>query len=75
MALGKHQIDPECAATQLSNQKVHKETRSAWSQNAAFWDERKGEGNGFVEAAKWRHIRWLGRRSRKSFCDMEVRYN
>jgi 2-polyprenyl-3-methyl-5-hydroxy-6-metoxy-1,4-benzoquinol methylase len=28
-------------------------TRSAWNQNAAFWDERMGEGNEFVEVLIW----------------------
>jgi len=43
----------------VSNQQA-KETRFAWSQNTASWDNRMGEGNNFVEAAKWRPIRWLG---------------
>jgi 2-polyprenyl-3-methyl-5-hydroxy-6-metoxy-1,4-benzoquinol methylase len=29
------------------------ETREAWNQNAAFWDERMGEGNDFVEVLIW----------------------
>jgi SAM-dependent methyltransferase len=29
------------------------ETREAWNQNAAFWDERMGEGNDFVEELVW----------------------
>jgi SAM-dependent methyltransferase len=29
------------------------ETRAAWNQNAAFWDQRMGEGNDFVEVLIW----------------------
>lgn len=29
------------------------ETREAWDENAAFWDERMGEGNDFVELLIW----------------------
>jgi 2-polyprenyl-3-methyl-5-hydroxy-6-metoxy-1,4-benzoquinol methylase len=29
------------------------ETREAWNTNAAFWDERMGEGNDFVELLTW----------------------
>jgi SAM-dependent methyltransferase len=29
------------------------ETREAWNENAAFWDERMGEGNDFVEVLTW----------------------
>jgi 2-polyprenyl-3-methyl-5-hydroxy-6-metoxy-1,4-benzoquinol methylase len=29
------------------------QTRSAWNANAAFWDERMGEGNDFVEVLIW----------------------
>ena len=29
------------------------ETREAWNENAAFWDERMGEGNDFVEVLIW----------------------
>jgi hypothetical protein len=34
-------------------QRAHEETREAWEQNAAFWDERIGEGNDFVELLIW----------------------
>jgi SAM-dependent methyltransferase len=34
-------------------QRANEETRSAWNQNAAFWDERMGEGNDFVEVLIW----------------------
>lgn len=33
--------------------RAHRETRAAWNQNAAFWDERMGEGNDFVEVLTW----------------------
>jgi 2-polyprenyl-3-methyl-5-hydroxy-6-metoxy-1,4-benzoquinol methylase len=29
------------------------ETREAWNENAAYWDERIGEGNDFVEVLIW----------------------
>ncbi len=29
------------------------ETREVWNENAAFWDERMGEGNDFVELLIW----------------------
>lgn len=32
---------------------AHRETRDAWNANAAFWDERMGEGNDFVEVLLW----------------------
>ena len=32
---------------------ANEETRQAWNQNAAFWDERMGEGNDFVEVLIW----------------------
>jgi 2-polyprenyl-3-methyl-5-hydroxy-6-metoxy-1,4-benzoquinol methylase len=34
-------------------QSAHKETWQAWNRNAAFWDERIGEGNDFVNALIW----------------------
>ena len=34
-------------------QRANEETRRAWNQNAAFWDERMGEGNHFVEVLIW----------------------
>lgn len=33
--------------------RANQETRAAWNQNAAFWDERMGEGNDFVEVLIW----------------------
>jgi 2-polyprenyl-3-methyl-5-hydroxy-6-metoxy-1,4-benzoquinol methylase len=33
--------------------RASEETREAWNQNAAFWDERMGEGNDFVEVLVW----------------------
>ena len=35
------------------SQRANEETREAWNQNAAFWDERMGEGNDFVEVLIW----------------------
>jgi 2-polyprenyl-3-methyl-5-hydroxy-6-metoxy-1,4-benzoquinol methylase len=32
---------------------ANRETRQAWNKNAAFWDERMGEGNDFVEVLTW----------------------
>ncbi|UCE06278.1 MAG: class I SAM-dependent methyltransferase [bacterium] len=32
---------------------TNKQTRKAWNQNAAFWDERMGEGNDWVEYLVW----------------------
>jgi 2-polyprenyl-3-methyl-5-hydroxy-6-metoxy-1,4-benzoquinol methylase len=34
-------------------QRANEETRQAWNQNAAFWDQRMGEGNDFVEVLIW----------------------
>jgi len=34
-------------------------TRAAWNQNAAFWNERMGEGNDFVEVLIWPATEWL----------------
>ncbi len=33
--------------------RAHHETRAAWEANAAFWDERMGEGNDFFELLVW----------------------
>lgn len=35
------------------SEQANRETREAWNQNAAFWDERMGEGNDFVEVLIW----------------------
>lgn len=38
------------------NDEIHRsneETRTAWDANAAFWDERIGEGNDFVNVLQW----------------------
>ena len=32
---------------------ANEETREAWNENAAFWDERIGEGNDFVNVLIW----------------------
>jgi 2-polyprenyl-3-methyl-5-hydroxy-6-metoxy-1,4-benzoquinol methylase len=34
-------------------QQANRETRDVWNENAAFWDERMGEGNDFVEVLIW----------------------
>jgi 2-polyprenyl-3-methyl-5-hydroxy-6-metoxy-1,4-benzoquinol methylase len=33
--------------------RANEETRRAWEHNAAFWDQRMGEGNDFVEVLTW----------------------
>lgn len=33
--------------------RANERTREAWNENAAFWDERMGEGNDFVEVLIW----------------------
>ncbi|MFH1524775.1 MAG: class I SAM-dependent methyltransferase [Chloroflexota bacterium] len=32
---------------------ANEETRDAWDSNAAFWDEKMGEGNDFVNVLQW----------------------
>ena len=32
---------------------ANEETRQAWDANAAFWDEKMGEGNDFVNLLEW----------------------
>lgn len=39
--------------TLLDLEHAHRETRDAWNRNAAFWDDRMGEGNDFVEVLIW----------------------
>jgi SAM-dependent methyltransferase len=34
-------------------QKANERARHAWNHNAAFWDDRMGEGNDFVEVLIW----------------------
>jgi ubiquinone/menaquinone biosynthesis C-methylase UbiE len=34
-------------------QRANQEARRAWDDNAAFWDQRMGEGNDFVELLTW----------------------
>jgi SAM-dependent methyltransferase len=34
-------------------QRANEETRQAWDSNAAFWDEKMGEGNDFVNILLW----------------------
>jgi len=38
---------------------ANEETREAWNANAAFWDERMGEGNDFVNVLCWPAIHAL----------------
>jgi SAM-dependent methyltransferase len=35
------------------NHAANDETRQAWNANAAFWDEKMGEGNDFVNVLQW----------------------
>ncbi len=35
------------------NQQAHAVTRDAWNTNAAYWDERMGDGNDFVNVLIW----------------------
>lgn len=37
----------------MDPKRANEETRDAWNRNAAFWDERMGEGNDFVEVLTW----------------------
>ena len=39
--------------TNMDPKRANEETRDVWNQNAAFWDERMGEGNDFVEVLTW----------------------
>jgi hypothetical protein len=34
-------------------QRANEQTRQAWDSNAAFWDEKVGEGNYFVNILLW----------------------
>jgi len=34
-------------------EQANEETRRAWNENAAFWDQRMGEGNDFFEVLVW----------------------
>lgn len=38
---------------------ANEETRDSWDRNAAFWDERMGEGNDFVNVLCWPRIERL----------------
>ena len=38
---------------------ANEETREAWEQNAAYWDERIGEGNDFVNVLIWPAVKRL----------------
>jgi 2-polyprenyl-3-methyl-5-hydroxy-6-metoxy-1,4-benzoquinol methylase len=51
--------------------RANRETREAWDHNAAFWDERMGEGNDFVEVLIWpATIRLLGLRPGERVLDV-----
>ena len=39
--------------TNTDMRQANEETRKTWNQNAAFWDNRMGEGNDFVEVLIW----------------------
>jgi 2-polyprenyl-3-methyl-5-hydroxy-6-metoxy-1,4-benzoquinol methylase len=39
--------------------RANEQTRDAWNANAAFWDERMGEGNDFVEVLTWPATEYL----------------
>jgi 2-polyprenyl-3-methyl-5-hydroxy-6-metoxy-1,4-benzoquinol methylase len=45
--------------TNDERRQAHEETRGAWDANAAFWDERMGEGNDFVQVLVWPATRRL----------------
>jgi 2-polyprenyl-3-methyl-5-hydroxy-6-metoxy-1,4-benzoquinol methylase len=45
--------------TPVNIQKANNETRKAWDANAAFWDEKMGEGNDFVNILQWPAIQRL----------------
>jgi 2-polyprenyl-3-methyl-5-hydroxy-6-metoxy-1,4-benzoquinol methylase len=36
-----------------ANQPANEETRQTWDANAAYWDEKMGEGNDFVNLLEW----------------------
>src|SRR5919201_6531370 len=38
---------------EIDSSRANEEARQAWDHNAAFWDERMGEGNDFVEVLIW----------------------
>jgi len=40
-------------------QRANEETRTAWEGNAAYWDERMGEGNDFVNVLIWPAVQRL----------------
>lgn len=39
--------------TNIDKNMANMETRAAWNANAAFWDERMGEGNDFFKILQW----------------------
>ncbi len=51
--------------------KAHAETRRAWNENAAFWDEHMGEGNDFFHILEWPSVeRLLAVRSGQRILDI-----
>jgi 2-polyprenyl-3-methyl-5-hydroxy-6-metoxy-1,4-benzoquinol methylase len=40
-------------STNTAIENANEETRQAWDANAAFWDEKMGEGNDFVNILQW----------------------
>jgi 2-polyprenyl-3-methyl-5-hydroxy-6-metoxy-1,4-benzoquinol methylase len=51
--------------------KANAESRSAWDENAAFWDEKMGEGNDFVNILQWPAIlRLLNPQSGQNILDI-----
>jgi 2-polyprenyl-3-methyl-5-hydroxy-6-metoxy-1,4-benzoquinol methylase len=52
-------------------QQANREVRQAWDQNAAFWDERMGEGNHFFELLIWPAVERL-LAPRPSECILDV---
>jgi len=57
--------------TMLNLDTAHEETRAAWNANAAYWDERMGEGNDFVNVLIWPALeRMLALRSGERVLDV-----
>lgn len=51
--------DTEMDTLNLQSTTAHDETRAAWNANAAFWDDRMGEGNDFVDVLIWPAVQRL----------------
>jgi 2-polyprenyl-3-methyl-5-hydroxy-6-metoxy-1,4-benzoquinol methylase len=68
MLIEKDTIKPEMDD---KNSAANDETRIAWDTNAAFWDEKMGEGNDFVNLLQWPAIlRLLEPRKDQSILDV-----